>query len=411
MRSVKFDAIIYTMYKPPQNLLQMYARVLIDFALNSGKGVKPKEIVYVQFKYDALPLALQVQQRLLEKKCYPMMQPIEEDLSQNFYKYAQNHQLDFFPDKYSRGLVDQIDHRVYLIADRDPMLLKNVAPEKIIRKSKSAKPLREWLDAKEDAGKLTWTLCLYGTPGLANEAGLSHKSYWEQITKACYLDLKDPLRKWRSIYGKMDEILSELNKMPIENVHLKAKNTDLWIKVGEKRKWVGGSGRNIPSFEIFTSPDWRGTEGHIRFDLPLYRYGNLVKDVYLEFKEGKVVKATAGKNEKLLREMIKTEGADKVGEFSLTDKKFSRIDKFMATTLFDENFGGDHGNTHIALGKSYHDCYKGDAKKVKKAEWKRLGYNDSVIHTDIIATKDRRVEAVLKGGKKEVIYEGGEFRL
>ena len=64
-------------------------------------------------------------------------------------------------------------------------------------------------------------------------------------------------------------------------------DVDLKINMGEKRQWVGGSGRNMPSFEIFTSPDWPGAEGWAKFNQPLYSYGNLVKGIELEFKDGK----------------------------------------------------------------------------------------------------------------------------
>jgi len=174
---------------------------------------------------------------------------------------------------------------------------------------------------------------------------------------------------------------------------------------------VGGSGRNIPSFEIFTSPDWRGTEGWIYFNQPLYRYGALVTGVRLEFEHGLVVKASADQNEDLIKEMIATANADKVGEFSLTDGRFSRITKFMAETLFDENVGGPYGNTHIALGNSYHDCYAGDANSVSREQWEELGFNDSSVHTDIISTTDRTVTATLSGGEALVIYADGRFQL
>ena len=181
--------------------------------------------------------------------------------------------------------------------------------------------------------------------------------------------------------------------------------------VGEQRRWLGGRGRNIPSFEIFTSPDWRGTEGWIRFNQPLYRYGNLVKGIRLAFADGRVTEASAEENERILTEMIATEGADKVGEFSLTDKRFSRITRFMAHTLYDENVGGPFGNTHIALGRSYQDAYAGDPSKVKSEEWDRLGFNNSSVHTDIVSTSDRVVTAQLRGGEERVIYENGEFQL
>src|SRR6185436_17176386 len=105
---------------------------------------------------------------------------------------------------------------------------------------------------------------------------------------------------------------------------------DLWVKLGEKRAWMGGSGRNIPSFEIFTSPDWRGTEGWIKFNQPLYRYGNVVSGIGLHFKKGVVVKATATQGNELLKSMLKSRNADKLGEYSLTDKRFSRITHAMA---------------------------------------------------------------------------------
>src|SRR5206468_6884888 len=120
---------------------------------------------------------------------------------------------------------------------------------------------------------------------------------------------------------------------------------------------------------------------------PLYRYGTVVKDIELKFEKGRVVKATAKKNQKLLTEMLATDkGSSQVGEFSLTDKRLSRITKFMAETLFDENIGGEFGNTHIAVGRSYHDTYDGSTKGKTKQFFNKLRYNDSVIHTDMIST-------------------------
>ena len=109
--------------------------------------------------------------------------------------------------------------------------------------------------------------------------------------------------------------------------------------------------------------------------------------------------------------MIATEGADQVGEYSLTDKRFSRITKFMAETLYDENIGGAHGNTHIALGNSYQNCYEGDPSKVSEKEWERLGYNKSSVHTDIVSTAPRTVTAYLPNGTSKIIYKNGQFVL
>jgi aminopeptidase len=107
--------------------------------------------------------------------------------------------------------------------------------------------------------------------------------------------------------------------------------------------------------------------------------------------------------------MVASEGGDRVGEFSLTDARLSPITRFMADTLFDENVGGPFGNTHIEIGNSLHTCYDGDPETLGESDWRALGFNDSVIHTDIVSTTDRTVTAVLTDGTKHVIYTGGQF--
>ncbi len=398
-------------YTPDSKILENYAKVLINFALNSGAGIKKGECVYITTDQIAIPLAVEVYKQILKSGGNPIKNIRDDRFTLAFLNKANDNQLDFFADKFSKGLVDQMDHYVSLFGDEDPHYLKDIEPSKIMRSGKAGKPMRDWMDEKENKGLFTWTLGLYGTEAMAKEAGLSLEEYWNQIIKACFLDLEDPLTEWKNVALQIETVRTKLNNLAIDKLHIEAEGTDLWITLGEQRQWIGGSGRNIPSFEIFTSPDWRGTEGHIKFDLPLYRYGNIIEDIYLEFKEGKVVKATAGKNEHVLTEMIATEGADMIGEYSLTDKKFSRIDKFMATTLFDENFGGEFGNTHLALGKSYHDTLAGDPSKLSKEEWTNLGFNDSSVHTDIISTTNRKVTAVLKDASEKVIYKDGEFTL
>jgi aminopeptidase len=83
----------------------------------------------------------------------------------------------------------------------------------------------------------------------------------------------------------------------------------------------------------------------------------------------------------------------------------------MAETLYDENFGGPFGNTHIALGASYKDTFNGKLSKLSPKDWEDLGYNDSSVHTDIIATSDRIVTATLKSGKEIILYKDGQFQI
>lgn len=397
------------MYTPPKKVLENYAKVMVDFALGKGKGIKPKEIVYLQYDSEALPLALQVYRRILEKGAYPMLQNKEEAFEKVMFETANNDQLSYYPKKYIKTLIDTIDHRLYLIADRNPFLHRGIDPKKIVKANAQKHAVRKWLFEKEDKGKLTWSLCLYGTSGMAKEAGLTLEDFWQEIINACYLNESDPIATWRSTFSQLDDLLLKMNRLPIDSLHITSEKTDLRIKLGEKRQWLGGRGANIPSFEIFTSPDWRGYEGHVYFDFPLYRYGNVIEKIYFEFKNGIIVKAKADKNEKLLQTLISQKNANKIGEYSLTDKRFSKIKRFTANTLYDENFGGEYGNSHLAFGTSYHEAYKGDIGKMTKEDWDRFGFNESIEHLDVINTKPKTVEATMKDSSKKIIYKNGIF--
>lgn len=399
------------MFVPDKKILENYARVMIDFALGKGQGIKENDVVYLQYDAEALPLARAVYKRILQRGAHPMVRGSEESFEKILFEVASDMQLKFFPKKYSRTLIDTIDHRLYLIAPTDPFLLKDIEPKKIMMANSQKQALRKWIFEKEDKGKLTWSLCLYGTEGMAREAGMSLPEFWQEIINACFLNQANPIATWKDTFSQIDILKGKLNKLPINKFHMISEKTDLYVSLGEKRRFQGGGGANIPSFEIFTSPDWRGINGRIFFNFPLYRYGNIIKNINLEFKNGVIISATADKNESLLRAMIAQKNADKIGEFSLTDKRFSKISRFMANTLYDENFGGEFGNSHLAVGTSYHDCCTADIESMIDSDWEKLGFNESIEHCDIINTNDKTVEAILKDGSKKVIYKGGQFVL
>lgn len=396
-------------YIPSQKILNNYAQVLINCALNSGEGIKKGEVVKIIVPDIAKPLARELQNETLKAGGHPMLQLAPTEFSKDFYSLANDEQLTFFPKKYLKERVNLIDHQVIIIADPDPFELKDIDPKKIIKSRDAKKSYREWLDEKENNNNFTWTIGLWGVPAKADIVGLSLKEYWDQIIKACFLDKEDPIAQWKHIFKMQHDIKKTLNQMSIEWLDVKGSDVDLKIKLGADRIWNGGSGRNIPSFEFFTSPDWRGVEGWIQFNQPLYRYGNVIEEVYLRLEKGIVVKAKAKKGNKFLQEMLKSPNTNKIGEFSLTDKRMSRITHPMAETLFDENVGGPFGNTHLAVGKAYKDCYRGDPDKVSKKEWAEMGFNDSAEHTDIVSTTDRTVTAHLTDGSQKVIYEKGMF--
>lgn len=399
-------------YQPSEEVLEKYAKVLVNFALGSGKGIKKGDVVFLSSPLSALPFYRALRKVILDSGGL-IIGNLSDDMSaaaKYFYDHASHEQLTTFLDKYYKGLVAQVDHRIAVLADYDVHELDEVDPKKILLVQKSSKPLMQWFDKKENQGRYTWTLALYGTPSMAEEAELSLEEYWLQIINACYLDYADPIVKWKKISTEVSRVANRLTDLRIKSLYVKGVGIDLRLTLGENRRWLGGGGRNIPSFEIFTSPDWRGTEGWIRFNQPLYYYGPKVEGIELHFKNGRVVKSSANKRNDLLQTILTTDkGASQIGEFSLTDRRLSRITKFMAETLYDENMGGPYGNTHLAVGKSYHDAYAGDASKMNKALARQYGFNESAVHVDMISTSDRTVTAILQNGKELIIYKNGQF--
>ena len=403
--------------KLEETLLQKYAQVMVLYAVNNGEGINKGDTVFLVGQECSKDLYIAIAKEIYAAggNIITNYQPDnirEKSLSRFLLENGSDEQIGFFATPYWQGIVDAIDHIVFIIAEPDIHAFEGLASAKISRMNSARAPYMAMREKKEQAGKLSWTLCLYGTQSMADEAGLSLEEYWEQIIEACYLREDDPVKKWKQVQQEIDAIKDKLDALPIEKLHIKGDDIDLVIRIGDNRKWLSGGGKNIPSFEIFTSPDWRGTNGRISFNQPLYYSGKRIAGVSLVFKDGIVIEASATENEDALREMIAQDNADKVGEFSLTDRRHSRITKFMATTLFDENMGGAYGNTHIALGNAYKDAFPGDMASVTDEQWAVMGYNSCPkVHTDIISTTNRTVTASLKDGSEQIIYENGEFRL
>lgn len=405
-------------YTPPPKILEKYAELIVQFGLQTRSGKKPKKgsVVRSLVPEAARPLYFHLQRAILKSGCHPLGMYIPSDdaeynFSENFFKHASKEQLKFLPKKYQRGVIDQIDCTINIIAESNPHALKNIDSKKILQRSLSRKIVKDWMFEKVNKGKLSWTLALYGTDAAAKETGLSPKEHWEQIIKACYLDKKDPVKEWYRINDTVQKTAEKLTKMKLKSVHVKGKDMDLTLGIGADRAWRAGGGNNIPSFEVFTSPDFRMTEGWARFNQPHYRYGKKIEGIELWFKKGKVVKSKARKNHDLLKSMLNTPGGNQLGEFSLTDARLSRITKFMAEILYDENMGGKYGNTHVALGSAYRDCFAGNMGRMTARDWLKRGYNDSVVHSDIISTTDRTVTATLQNGSEKVIYKDGKFTI
>lgn len=390
---------------------EAYADLLITYAVGGGKPISPGSVVQLTVPDSAKPLLAPLIRSVLKAGGHPKTNFVPTNTERVFFEHAQEEQLQFFPEAFKRAEADLIDASVTIIADANPRELIGIDPAKVFRAADARRRQRDWLFEKELQGKFRWTLALFATPALAKEAGLTEREYWDQIIRACFLDTVNPIEEWKRIGREQERIKSVLNAMEIDEIHIEARDINLHVRIGADRQWLGGSLRNVPSFEIFTSPDYRGTHGTIAFDQPLFRYGSILRGISLRFHDGVVVEHDAAEGKEVLTAMLERRNARRLGEFSLTDKRFSRINRFMASTLYDENFGGEYGNTHVALGRAYREGLKGIPHTLTDAEWDERGFNDSPEHTDIISTIDRIVTATDGRGRKTVIFKDGMFQI
>jgi aminopeptidase len=392
--------------------LKKYAETLW-WGLSTARtgSFRPGDYVLLRFDTDALPLAETVFDMLIEKGINPVArQNLTANMELSFYGKGTDAQLTDIPAG-DKELMGGLNGLISLIAPSSLTHLQAVDSRKIGQAAVARKFMRDIMEKREQSGDFGWTLCVYPTPALAEAAGLSMDEFKAQVVKACFLDDDNPPARWADIFEEAEKVKAWLNSLAIEHVRVKTENTDLIVVPGRDRRWLGVSGHNIPSFEIFLSPDWRGTEGVYYADQPSFRSGNFVEGVRLTFEKGVATKVEAKTGEEFVQKQLTLdEGANRLGEFSLTDRRFSKINAFMANTLFDENFGGDQGNCHVAVGASYADTYAGDQSTLDAAKKKELGFNDSALHWDLVNTERKTVTATLKGGEDRIIYKDGQFQ-
>jgi aminopeptidase len=394
-----------------RNQLEKYADILLwGLKIARDDVFEKNDIILIKYHQNALSLAEILYERVLAMGMHPVQRMLHtSNMEKLFFKLANDQQLTFHvPGELE--LYSKLNGTIFLNAPQSITHLSDIEPEKIGRSVVSQKYLRDILNRRESMGYLSWTLCLFPTQALADTAGISMNKYCRQIAKACFLDEADPVAKWEEIFHNARQIKEWLNNLNLKYLRVESEHIDLKITLGDHRKWVGISGRNIPSFEIFTSPDWRGTHGIYFADQPSYRNGNYVKDVRLEFNHGVLADISAAQGETFLKNQLALDdGAGRIGEFSLTDQRFSKIDQFMANTLFDENFGGVNGNCHLALGSSYENTFSQDRAKLTIKHKIELGFNDSALHWDLVNTQRKRVVGIFSSGKSITIYDNGQF--
>ncbi|HSA06103.1 MAG TPA: aminopeptidase [Candidatus Gastranaerophilales bacterium] len=362
------------------NIWQKYAKTLVEYST----GVKKDDIVIISSEIQAKSLILAVYEEVLKKGAHPILKLGMEGQKEIYFKTANDDQLNFI-DPFTQLEYDKADKFIVIGAPYNVKNLAKIPPERLAKRSAATQPLSEKMLGRAAEGSLSWVICDFPTNALAQEAKMSIFDYEEFLLKACYLELDDPVAKWKEIGQKQDELVKKLD--PVKKIRIVGEKTDLTLST-EGRKWVSCCGsNNFPDGEVFTSPVEDSAEGEIYFDFPAIYRGNEAQGIHLKFEKGKVVHVTAEKGEDFFLKMIDQDnGARFLGEFAFGTNEM--IQEVTGNILFDEKIGG---SIHLALGASYPETG---------------GKNKSGLHWDIIKNMKRNSQVYADG---ILIYENGNF--
>ncbi len=362
--------------------LTRMAEVLVDYSLE----LKPGDKFVIESNEQAAPLIKEVYRLALKRGAHPEVQLELEDLSRIFFDTATDEQLQYVSPLKEKMLLEY-DKFLSIIADYNTKSLNNVPSSRIALRRRALAPLNQRFMERAARGEMRWCVAPFPTQALAQEAAMSLDEYAEFVMEACLLNTPDPIAAWREIHQRQRKYVEYLNGVDV--IEVKAKDTDLRLRV-KGRTWENCDGKmNFPDGEVFTSPIEDSVEGFIRFSFPGIYSGKEVEDIRLTFRKGRVVEASAAKGEDLLLSLLDTdEGARRVGEFAIGTNP--GITKFTRNILFDEKIGG---TIHLALGNSYFETG---------------GQNKSGIHWDMLCDMREGGEIYADG---KLIYRNGRMLL
>ena len=355
--------------------IRNHARILVRYSLAARK----RDSVGVSAGISAEPLVSAVYEELLKAGAFPILRMSPDNASEIFYANAMPHHLSTLT-RFQKAYVQCVDSTIGIISSTNTRGLSAVDPAKQAIAAKTNRPLSEVLIKKP------WVLTLHPTNAYAQDADMSIQEFEDYAYSAMFADEDDPVSAWKNLHKEQAKIVARLKGA--KEVRIVGSGTDLTLSV-RGRKFINSDGHhNMPSGEVFTGPVENSAEGVIEYDFPVCNSGREIDGIRLVFRKGVVVEASARKNEKFLKEMLKMDaGASRLGELGIGTNR--KIQRFIKNILFDEKIGG---TIHLALGKSYAETG---------------GRNKSALHWDMI--KDlRKGGAIYVDGK--IFQKDGKFR-
>jgi aminopeptidase len=270
--------------------VEALARVLVDYSM----GVKPEDLVVLQGTTLAEPLLMAVYRRVIDAGGNPVVRVTLPGMQEYLLRHGNDQQLTRIT-AIDRLVPEQADASLVILSEANTKELSGADPERQ-RLSQMARAdlLRTFMErsAREE---LRWCVTLHPTHAYAQDAEMSLADYAEFVYGACHIDEADPVAWWRALSAKQQQLIDWLGGK--REVHLRGPDTDLRLSIAG-RTFINADGTaNFPDGEIFTGPVEDSVEGTVRFTFPSSVQGREVEDIRLWFEGGKVVRATAAKNQ------------------------------------------------------------------------------------------------------------------
>ncbi|MEK6779611.1 MAG: aminopeptidase, partial [Candidatus Deferrimicrobiota bacterium] len=331
------------------------ADILVNHSVKARKG----EIVRISCGELARPLALAVYREVLRAGAHPLLAVGFDDAQRIFFEEASGEQIAHLPPTRMYE-AKRIDADIVIVAPGNTRALSHIPPKKLADRRKATKPVSEIV-----LRRVRWVLTNFPTESLAQETDRSLPEYEKLYYRAVEQD-----------WGAMARMFRRAKRILERSVRVRivGKETDLSFSIKGRRAIPCAGECNMPDGEIFTAPVENSTEGKIHYEFPAIYGGREVSGIRLAFRKGKVVEASAEKNESILTEMLDADpGARILGEFGIGAN--AGVTDFTRDILLDEKMGG---TIHLAIGRSYPESG---------------GRNHSAVHWDMI--KDLRKEGEL----------------
>jgi aminopeptidase len=325
-----------------ESMMNLWARTLVEYSAR----VKPGQAVAIGGTTAAEPLIRAVYRVVLAAGAYPVLAISLPGLQADLIAKGSDDQLQFQSpvEVFARTKADAL---INILSETNTRSLSGVDPAKQRIVQKARRPLLDATMSRAAAGEYNWVITMYPTDAYAMDADMSTEDFGRFVLKACKLDQPDPAAAWSAQSAEQQRLIRWLDGK--SEVRLRDTDTDLTLSVAG-RTWVNADGtRNFPDGEIFTGPVEDSVEGHVRFSFPVVTQGREIHDIRLRFEGGRVVDASAQRNEQFLIDTLNTDpGARILGEFAF-GTNFG-IQRFSKNILFDEKIGG---TVHMAVGAGY----------------------------------------------------------